>query len=195
MMKKDAVLVNASRGPVVDEVALVKHLQENPNFRSALQCHLLPFTCNTEKIQAESANENRKYASLQPITRQTWNQLHLSCPPWPVAMLYSEECGTKCFSSCVDCRAGLDVFEDEPKMKPGLADCENAVIVPHIASASLWTRAGMVRDAQCSCLWYHPGNAPHPEVLYGIPTEYCWAIPITIHFGCQDCSHVNFHCK
>lgn len=41
-------------------------------------------------------------------------------------------------------RAGLDVFEDEPKMKPGLADCENAVIVPHIASASLWTRAGMV---------------------------------------------------
>lgn len=37
MMKKDAILVNASRGPVIDEVALVKHLQENPNFRSALQ--------------------------------------------------------------------------------------------------------------------------------------------------------------
>ena len=33
MMKKDAVLVNASRGPVIDEVALVKHLQENPSFR------------------------------------------------------------------------------------------------------------------------------------------------------------------
>jgi lactate dehydrogenase-like 2-hydroxyacid dehydrogenase len=37
-------------------------------------------------------------------------------------------------------RCGLDVFEDEPAMKPGLADCPNAVIVPHIASASLWTR-------------------------------------------------------
>lgn len=45
-------------------------------------------------------------------------------------------------------RAGLDVFEDEPAMKPGLAECENAVVVPHIASASLWTRAGMV-----SSLW------------------------------------------
>ena len=44
-------------------------------------------------------------------------------------------------------RCGLDVFEDEPKMKPGLAECENAVIVPHIASASLWTRAGMVCHA------------------------------------------------
>lgn len=33
IMKSDAVLVNASRGPVIDETALVKHLQENPNFR------------------------------------------------------------------------------------------------------------------------------------------------------------------
>lgn len=39
----------------------------------------------------------------------------------------------------------MDVFEDEPAMKAGLADCPNAVIVPHIASASLWTRSGMVR--------------------------------------------------
>jgi hydroxypyruvate reductase 1 len=42
------------------------------------------------------------------------------------------------------CRCGLDVYEDEPNMTPGLSDCENVVIVPHIASASLWTRSGMV---------------------------------------------------
>ena len=33
MMKKDAVLVNAARGPVIDEVALVEHLQSHPDFR------------------------------------------------------------------------------------------------------------------------------------------------------------------
>lgn len=72
MMKNDAVLVNAARGPVIDEKALVAHLKANPDFR-----------------------------------------------------------------------CGLDVFEDEPAMAAGLADCPNAVIVPHIASASLWTRGGM----------------------------------------------------
>jgi hydroxypyruvate reductase 1 len=40
-------------------------------------------------------------------------------------------------------RVGLDVFEDEPEMKPGLSELDNVVIVPHIASATIWTREGM----------------------------------------------------
>jgi len=40
-------------------------------------------------------------------------------------------------------RAGLDVFEDEPAMKPGLNELDNVVIVPHIGSATPWTREGM----------------------------------------------------
>lgn len=70
-MKGDAILVNTSRGPVIDEQALVNHLNENPSFKAA-----------------------------------------------------------------------LDVFEREPEMAPGLEKCQNAVIVPHIASASEYTRAG-----------------------------------------------------
>ena len=44
-------------------------------------------------------------------------------------------------------RAGLDVFEREPLMAEGLAECPNAVIVPHIASASQFTRGGMATIA------------------------------------------------
>ncbi len=40
-------------------------------------------------------------------------------------------------------RAGLDVFEEEPAMKPGLTELDNVVIVPHIGSATIWTREGM----------------------------------------------------
>ena len=72
LMKDNAILVNTSRGPVIDEAALVTHCQKHPEFK-----------------------------------------------------------------------AGLDVFEDEPEMKPGLVDLENVVIVPHIASATSWTRQGM----------------------------------------------------
>lgn len=42
-----------------------------------------------------------------------------------------------------DFKAALDVYEKEPDMAEGLKECDNAVIVPHIASATLWTRGGM----------------------------------------------------
>ncbi len=42
-----------------------------------------------------------------------------------------------------DFRVGLDVFENEPALAPGLIDLDNIVAVPHIASATLWTRSGM----------------------------------------------------
>jgi len=72
LMKPNAILINTSRGPVIDEAALVDHCRNQPEFK-----------------------------------------------------------------------AGLDVFEDEPALKPGLADLPNVVIVPHIASATSWTRTGM----------------------------------------------------
>jgi hydroxypyruvate reductase 1 len=72
LMKENAVLVNSSRGPLIDENALVEHCRRNPSFRAA-----------------------------------------------------------------------LDVFEDEPDMAPGLADLPNVVVVPHIGSATRWTREAM----------------------------------------------------
>lgn len=39
--------------------------------------------------------------------------------------------------------AGLDVFEDEPQVHPGLLDCENAVLLPHLGSATIETRTAM----------------------------------------------------
>src|SRR5918997_143722 len=39
--------------------------------------------------------------------------------------------------------AGLDVYEEEPRVHPGLLELENAVLAPHIGSASMETRNRM----------------------------------------------------
>jgi glyoxylate reductase len=39
--------------------------------------------------------------------------------------------------------AGLDVYENEPTLEPGLNELDNAVLIPHLGSATIETRAAM----------------------------------------------------
>jgi len=89
LMKRSAILVNAARGPVVEEAALVRALQEG----------------------------------------------------WIAG-------------------AGLDVFEAEPKVHPGLLSLANVVMAPHIGSASLDTRIAMATLAVRNCLAVLDGKPP-----------------------------------
>jgi lactate dehydrogenase-like 2-hydroxyacid dehydrogenase len=65
--------------------------------------------------------------------------------------------------------AGLDVFEEEPALAPGLMELENVVIVPHIGSATIDTRRAMGGIAVRNVLQVLSGQAPiscvNPEVL------------------------------
>jgi len=93
MMKPTAFLVNTSRGPVVDEVALVEALKQN-----------------------------------------------------------------------TIAGAALDVFEHEPALAPGLMECENAVLTPHIASATETTRGEMARLAAENLIAFFEGRTP-PNII------------------------------
>jgi glyoxylate reductase len=62
--------------------------------------------------------------------------------------------------------AALDVYENEPAMAPGLAACGNAVLVPHIGSATHGTRARMATLAATNALAHLRGE-PAPNVVNG----------------------------
>jgi glyoxylate reductase len=65
--------------------------------------------------------------------------------------------------------AGLDVFEREPHIHPGLLELESVVLAPHIASASLDTRNAMGLMAAENIIAALNGEVPpnivNPEVL------------------------------
>jgi glyoxylate reductase len=64
--------------------------------------------------------------------------------------------------------AALDVYEDEPRMAPGLAELDDVVLVPHIASASHDTRDRMAVMAAENVIAHQRGerapNVVNPEV-------------------------------
>lgn len=88
-MKPDAVLVNTSRGPLVDEAALVRALREG-------------------RLRG----------------------------------------------------AGLDVFEHEPRLAPGLQELDNVVLTPHVGSAGVQTRDAMALLAVDNLLAVLGGRRP-----------------------------------
>jgi len=67
--------------------------------------------------------------------------------------------------------AALDVYENEPQLTPGLAELDNVVLLPHIASASRDTRDKMARiaarNALCHARAERAPQAVNPEVYDG----------------------------
>jgi glyoxylate reductase len=67
--------------------------------------------------------------------------------------------------------AGLDVYENEPLMAEGLANLDNAVLVPHIGSATISARDGMselaARNLLAMLSGERPPNCLNPETITG----------------------------
>lgn len=65
--------------------------------------------------------------------------------------------------------AGLDVYEEEPKLKPGLAELDNVVLAPHLGSATVETRTKMslmaAENISAVLNRQKPPNCVNPEAL------------------------------
>jgi len=60
--------------------------------------------------------------------------------------------------------AGLDVYDGEPRLHPGYLDCENALLLPHLGSATIESRNGMGFRALDNLDAYFAGRAPRDRV-------------------------------
>ncbi len=65
--------------------------------------------------------------------------------------------------------AGIDVYEREPITEPGLTDCWNAVLLPHLGSATVTARAAMAETAARNLIAavdnQTPPNLVNPDAL------------------------------
>jgi glyoxylate reductase len=65
--------------------------------------------------------------------------------------------------------AGLDVYENEPALTPGLAELDNVILLPHVGSGTLETRFRMATMAAENLIAGLSGKVPpnlvNPEVL------------------------------
>ena len=71
--------------------------------------------------------------------------------------------------------AGLDVFENEPALNPGLLELENIVLTPHIASSTRATRVAMaelaIENLRAALGGGRPPNLLNPELLNSEPVQ------------------------
>ncbi len=65
--------------------------------------------------------------------------------------------------------AGLDVYENEPLLEPELYESPNAVVAPHLGSATIGTRTKMgnmaVENCLAACRGERPANLVNPEIF------------------------------
>ena len=67
--------------------------------------------------------------------------------------------------------AGLDVYENEPSVHPGLVGREDVVLLPHIGSATVETRAAMAELAARNILAVLAGEEPPTPVFFNAEAQ------------------------
>lgn len=109
---------------------------------------------NAERVTLEQALEQADYVSLHvPLTDETHHLINADRLGMMKRSAYlvntargaviDERALVAALQAGQIAGAGLDVYEYEPEMVEGLAECDNTLLLPHLGSATHQTRAAM----------------------------------------------------
>ena len=80
--------------------------------------------------------------------------------------IVDEEALVKALTTGLIAGAGLDVYENEPTVHPGLIDLDNVTLIPHLGSATVETRTAMATTAAANVVAVLGGDAaPNPVTV------------------------------
>jgi len=127
------------------------------------------------RVELEQLLRESDFVSLHcPLTPETRHLLDATRIGWmkPTAVLVNTARGpvvdeaalVEALRAGVIAGAGFDVYEHEPALAPGLAEIENAVLLPHIGSATFETRDEMGRMCARAVVAVLSGQTPEHRV-------------------------------
>ncbi len=124
-----------------------------------------------QRVELETGLREADYVSLHtPLTRETRHligrrELGLMKPTAYLintsrGAVVDERALVEALASGKIAGAGLDVYEDEPRLAPGLGELGNTCLMPHVGSASRSARPEMARMAQRNVIAVLKGETP-----------------------------------
>ena len=108
-------------------------------------------------LHAPLLNETRHLIDERALQAMKKTAILINCARGPIV---DETALVKALTEGWIAGAGLDVFENEPQVHPGLLSLSNVVLAPHIGSGSSDTRLAMAALAVRNCLAVLDGKPP-----------------------------------
>jgi glyoxylate reductase len=153
----------AARARALDmEIAYSGRRRADPAVEAELEARLLPFdellaTADVVSLHCPLTPETRHLIDAAALARMKPTAFLINTTRGPVV---DEGALVEALRDGTIAGAGLDVYEREPVVHPGLLELENVVLLPHLGSATVETRTAMATLAADNVIAVLRGDEP-----------------------------------
>jgi glyoxylate reductase len=127
-------IIVQSRSPVKEDILLKTNAIQVDSVEELLQCS------DFVSLHCPGGKENHHLIGKSQLSKMKKNAILINTARGEIV---DEQALIDALNAGTLSAAGLDVFDGEPKINPRFLDCSNAVLLPHLGSATKETREAM----------------------------------------------------